>query len=163
MPAYLQGFGNASSIHGYGQEARQMLERARRQVAGMLSAKPEEVVFTGGGTEANNLALFGLVEAGKTHHFVGSAMEHPAVLNVLEELRGLGHAVTLLPVGEGGMVDPEDVRRSLRPETRAISAGDCGDRARGWGDCALRCSAGAGQDGDGCERAGSGFVEFVGA
>jgi cysteine desulfurase len=121
VPAYLQGFGNASSIHGYGQEARQMLERARRQVAGMLSAKPEEVVFTGGGTEANNLALFGLVEAGKTHHFVGSAMEHPAVLNVLEELRGLGHAVTLLPVGEGGMVDPEDVRRSLRPETRAIS------------------------------------------
>ncbi len=121
MPALTGVFGNASSIHGYGQEARQMLERARRQVAGLIGAKAEEVVFTSGGTEANNLALFGLVEAGVTAHFVSSAIEHPAVLNVLEELRGLGHEVTFLPVGEGGVVDAEDVRRALRPNTRAVS------------------------------------------
>ena len=121
MPAYPSVFGNASSIHGYGQEARQLLEKARRQVAGLIGAKAEEVVFTSGGTEANNLALFGLVQAGVAAHFVTSAIEHPAVLNVMEELRGLGHEVTFLPVGEGGVVDPEDVRRALRPNTRAVS------------------------------------------
>ncbi len=98
-----------------------MLEKARRQVAGLIGAKAEEVVFTSGGTEANNLALFGLVEAGKTAHFVTSAIEHPAVLNVMEELRGLGHEVTFLPVGEGGVVDPEDVRRAVRANTRVVS------------------------------------------
>ena len=121
MPALTGVFGNASSIHGYGQEARQLLERARRQVAGLIGAKAEEVVFTSGGTEANNLALFGLVEEGVAAHFVSSAIEHPAVLNVLEELRALGHEVTFLPVGEGGVVDPEDVRRALRSNTRAVS------------------------------------------
>ena len=121
MPALTGVFGNASSIHGYGQEARQLLERARRQVAGLIGAKAEEVVFTSGGTEANNLALFGLVEEAVAAHFVSSAIEHPAVLNVLEELRGLGHEVTFLPVGEGGVVDPEDVRRALRSNTRAVS------------------------------------------
>ncbi|MCX6609427.1 MAG: cysteine desulfurase family protein [Acidobacteria bacterium] len=121
LPAYTGVFGNASSIHGYGQEARQLLEKARRQVAGLIGSKAEEVVFTSGGTEANNLALFGLVEAGKSAHFVTSAIEHPAVLNVMEELRGLGYEVTFLPVGEGGVVDPEDVRRALRPNTRVVS------------------------------------------
>ncbi len=121
LPALTGGFGNASSIHSYGQEARKSLEEARRQVAGLIGAKAEEIVFTSGGTEANNLALFGLVKAGMSSHFVTSAIEHPAVLNVMEELRGLGHEVTFLPVGEGGVVDPEDVRRALRPNTRAVS------------------------------------------
>lgn len=121
LPLYSGMFGNASSIHSYGQEARQALEQARRQVASMLGAKPEEVVFTGGGTEANNLALFGLVEPGKTHHFVTTAIEHPAVLNVFEELRANGHEVTLVPVGGSGIVDLDDVRRALRPQTRVVS------------------------------------------
>lgn len=121
MPAYTGVFGNASSIHGYGQEARQLLEKARRQVAGLIGAKADEIVFTGGGTESNNLALFGMVEEGRVAHFVCSSIEHVAVLNVMEELRGLGHEVTFLPVGEGGVVDPEHVRRSLRPNTRAVS------------------------------------------
>ena len=121
MPVYAGVFGNASSIHSYGQQARQLLEQARRQVAGLLAAKADEVVFTGGGTEANNLALFGLVEAGQSHHFVTTAIEHPAVLNVVEELRGLGHEVTVVPVGGNGIVDVDDVRRALRPETRAVS------------------------------------------
>lgn len=119
--AYANVYGNASSIHAFGQEARQLLEKARRQVAAMLNAKPEEIVFTGGGTEANNLALFGLVEPGAKHHFVTTAFEHPAVLNVIEELRGMGHDATVLSVGSDGVVDADQVRRALRPDTRAVS------------------------------------------
>lgn len=119
MPVMGGVFGNASSIHGYGQEARQLLELARRRVASFLNAKADEVVFTGGGTEANNLALFGL--AGEAGHFVTTAIEHPAVLNVVEELRALGHEVTVVPVGGDGVVDVEDVRRALRPSTRVVS------------------------------------------
>ena len=120
-PVYLNVHGNASSIHGYGQEARQLLENARRQVASLLSAKAEEIVFTGGGTEANNLALFGLVEAGKQGHFITTAIEHAAVLNVVEELRLMGQEVTVLPVDGGGIVDAADVQRALRANTRAVS------------------------------------------
>lgn len=119
MPVMGGVFGNASSIHGYGQEARQLLELARRRVASFLNAKADEVVFTGGGTEANNLALFGL--AGEAGHFVTTAIEHPAVLNVVEELRAGGHEVTVVPVGGDGVVDVEDVRRALRPSTRVVS------------------------------------------
>ncbi|WP_031499545.1 cysteine desulfurase family protein [Bryobacter aggregatus] len=108
--------GNASSIHREGQVARQHLEAARRQVAQLLQAKAEEIVFTSGGTESNNLALFGV--AG---HIITTAIEHPAVLNVTEELQRLGHAVTVVPVGATGIVDPENIRRAIRPETRAIS------------------------------------------
>jgi cysteine desulfurase len=121
MRTYAGVYGNASSIHGYGQEARQLLEKARRQVASLIGAKADEVVFTSGGTEANNLALFGLVEPGQRHHFVTTAIEHPAVFNVVEELRTLGHEVTVVPVDGNGIVDVDDVRRALRPETRAVS------------------------------------------
>ncbi len=121
LPVLTGVHGNASSIHGYGQQARQALEKARRQVATFLNAKPEEVVFTSGGTEANNLALFGLVEAGEKHHFITTAIEHPAILNVVEALRADGHPVSILPVSANGVVDPDDVRRALRPDTRAVS------------------------------------------
>lgn len=121
LPVFAQVFGNASSIHHFGQEARQLLESSRRQVASLIGAKGEEIVFTSGGTESNNLALFGLLEPGVSSHFITSAIEHPAVLNVVEELAGQGHEITILPVSGGGCVDPEDVRRALRPNTRAIS------------------------------------------
>lgn len=121
MAVYRDVPGNASSIHQYGQHARQVLEKARRQVAAMLGAASDEIVFTSGGTEANNLALFGLVEPGERHHFVTSAIEHPAVLNVASQLRDEGHDVTVLPVGGDGVVDADDVRRALRPETKAVS------------------------------------------
>lgn len=113
--------GNASSIHSYGQAARQRLEAARRQVAAHLSARPDEIVFTSGGTEANNLALFGLVQPGAPGHFITQATEHPAVLNVAEELRRQGEAVTIVPVDSSGLVDPADIQRALRPNTRVIS------------------------------------------
>ncbi len=117
---YESDFGNASSIHHYGQTARQHLEAARRQVAGLIGAKAEEIVLTGGGTESNNLALFGIAPE-RPGHFITSAIEHPAVLNVAEELARQGHAVTFLPVGAEGVIDPDDVRRALRQDTWGVS------------------------------------------
>jgi cysteine desulfurase len=121
LPVYAQTFGNASSIHHFGQQARQALEAARRQVAHLIGAKGEEIVFTGGGTESNNLALFGLAEPSEKSHFITSAIEHPAVLNVVEELARQGHEISILPVSGDGCVDPDDLRRALRPNTRAVS------------------------------------------
>ncbi len=119
-PVYADAFGNASSIHHYGQAARQLVEGARRQVAALLGARAEEIVFTSGGTESNNLALFG-VAPDPPGHLITSAIEHPAVLNVADELERLGHRVTRIPVGAAGIVDPDDVRRAIRPDTWGIS------------------------------------------
>jgi cysteine desulfurase len=118
-----QVYGNASSIHHFGQAAKQKLEAARRQVAALIHANPAEVVFTGGGTEADNLAVLGTVRAsGHPHaHLIVSAIEHPAVLAAAAQLEREGAAVTRLPVGADGTVRPEDVRRALRPETVLVS------------------------------------------
>ena len=105
-------FGNASSIHQFGQEARGELDRARRSVATMLGAKAEEIVFTSGGTEADNLAIFG---AGG--HVITTTAEHPAVLQSAAQLS----AATFVPVDGRGLVDPEAVRAAIRPDTRLIS------------------------------------------
>lgn len=119
-PVYSEAFGNASSIHHYGQKARQLFEQARRQVATLINATAEEIVFTSGGTESNNLAIFGLAPD-TPGHFITSAIEHPAVLECTRELQRLGHEVTLLPVGEEGIVDPTDLARAIRPNTWAVS------------------------------------------
>ena len=118
-----QVYGNASSIHGFGQSAKQRLEAARRQVAALIHADPAEVVFTGGGTEADNLAVLGVVRAAASpaRHVITSAIEHPAVLAPCAQLEREGVAVTRLRVGSGGAVQPEDVARALRPETVLIS------------------------------------------
>lgn len=109
--------GNASSIHREGQAAKQRLEAARRQIATLAHARPDEVVFTSGATEANNLALFGVLAAsGSKRHIITTAIEHPAVLNPAQELEA-----TILPVDSNGLVDPDDVRRALRPDTALIS------------------------------------------
>jgi cysteine desulfurase len=117
--AYSSHFGNASSIHTFGQQSRQQLESARRSLATLLAAKPEEIVFTSGGTESNNLALFGALPPGA--HIITSSIEHPAVLNVAEQLHRLGHPLTVLPVSSSGIIDPDDLRRALRPDTRLVS------------------------------------------
>jgi cysteine desulfurase len=117
--AYSSHFGNASSIHTFGQQARQQLESARRSLAALIAAKPEEIVFTSGGTESNNLALFGALPPGG--HIITSSLEHPAVLNVAEELHRLGHPLTILPVSSSGIIDPDDLRRALRPDSRLVS------------------------------------------
>lgn len=109
-------YGNASSIHREGQAARQAIETARRQIAAAVQARPDEVVFTGGGTEANNLALFGACRALGKRHVVTTAIEHPAVLNPAAELD-----CTIVPVGSDGVVDPADIERALRPDTALVS------------------------------------------
>jgi cysteine desulfurase len=123
MPFLAENFGNASSIHSPGQAARGAVDRARESLAALLGAKAGEIVFTSGGTEADNLALFGLVFALKTaqKHVITTAIEHHAVLNSCQELERQGIAVTFVPVGRDGIVDPEDIRRALRPETVLIS------------------------------------------
>ncbi len=118
-PYLLESFGNASSIHQQGQRARAAVEDAREQVAGLLGARPSEIVFTSGGTEGDNLALFGLVEAGD--HVISSTIEHHAVLNSCKRLEEMGVAVTYVACDADGVVRPEDVRAALRPETKLIS------------------------------------------
>ena len=124
MLPYLTGkFGNASSIHFFGQEARAAVDKARHQVAALINARPNEIVFTSGGTEANNLAIRGLIEANTKYgkHIVTSAIEHSAVMNVCEDLEKHGYTVTYLPVYENGVVKIEDVKAAITDETALIS------------------------------------------
>jgi len=118
-PYFLERFGNASSIHQQGQQARGAVEQAREQVAELLNCRPAEVVFTSGGTEGDNLALFGLVKPGD--HVITSAVEHHAVLNAGKRLEEIGCEVTYLPVDGNALIDPDDVRRAIRPNTKLIS------------------------------------------
>ena len=118
-PCLLEAFGNASSIHQRGQQARAAVEQAREQVAALLGGRASEIVFTSGGTEGDNLALFGLVQAGD--HVITSTIEHHAVLNACKRLEETGVAVTYVPCGADGVVRPEAVRAALRPQTKLIS------------------------------------------
>ncbi|HTM90567.1 MAG TPA: cysteine desulfurase family protein [Terriglobales bacterium] len=118
-PYFNERFGNASSIHHHGQETRAAVERARESVAALLGCRASEVVFTSGGTEADNLAIFGLVKPGD--HLITSTIEHHAVLNSGKRLQEMGCEVTYVPVDGQGLINPGDVRRALRPNTRLIS------------------------------------------
>lgn len=121
--ALSESFGNASSIHQDGQRARRLVEEARRKVAGLLGADAREIVFTSGGTESDNTAIFGVVSAATRDqkHVVTTTIEHPAVLHTCERLEQLGVAVTYVPVGASGVVDPADIEAALRPETVLVS------------------------------------------
>ena len=123
MPCLADVYGNASSIHHFGQVAKQRLEMARRQVATLIGCQPAEVVFASGGTEADNLALFGTVrQSGKpVKHVIATAIEHPAVLSACAQLEREGVAVTYVRVGASGVADPDDIRRALRPSTVLVS------------------------------------------
>jgi cysteine desulfurase len=123
LPYFAENFGNASSIHSPGQRARGAVDGARASVAALLGAKPSEIVFTSGGTESDNLALFGVVAASQElrKHIITTAIEHHAVLNAAQALEKLGVEVTYIPVGREGIADPEDIRRALKPETILIS------------------------------------------
>ena len=118
-PYFVEKFGNASSIHQQGQQARAAVEQARESVAELLNCRPAEVVFTSGGTEGDNLALFGMMQPGD--HVITAAIEHHAVLNSCHRLEQMGCKVTYLPVDSRALVDPDDVRRARRPETKLIS------------------------------------------
>src|ERR1700691_172370 len=122
-----QVYGNASSIHHFGQQAKQRLEMARRQTAAAMGCQPREIVFVSGGTEADNLALFGTARhlhnaKRASRHVITTAIEHPAVLNACAQLEREGVAVTYVPVGADGIVDPDDIRRALRADTVLVSA-----------------------------------------
>src|SRR2546421_4776932 len=118
-PYFSEHFGNASSIHQHGQETRAAVERARDSVALLLGCRSSEVVFTSGGTEGDNLAIAGLTRSGD--HVVTSSIEHHAVLLSAKHLQESGSDVTYVPVDGRGLVDPDDVRRELRPNSRLIS------------------------------------------
>ncbi|MDI3254312.1 MAG: cysteine desulfurase family protein [Bacillota bacterium] len=118
-PYFIERFGNASSIHQQGQQARAAVEHARESVAALLNCRPAEIVFTSGGTESDNMALFGLMQQGD--HLITSSIEHHAVLHAAEKLRERGMEVTFLPVSSEGVVDPQELRRAIRPNTKLIS------------------------------------------
>ena len=118
-PYFGEHFGNASSIHHHGQETRAAVERARDSVASLLGCRPSEIVFTSGGTEGDNLAIAGLTNPGD--HIITSGIEHHAVLLACKHLEEAGCEVTFLPVDGRGLIDPGDVRRALRPNTKLIS------------------------------------------
>jgi cysteine desulfurase len=121
VPCLAEVCGNASSIHHYGQIAKQRLETARRSIAALIHAAPREIVFTSGGTESDNLALLGSLRPCEGKHIITTAIEHPAVLNTCAQLEREGAAVTYLRVGACGVVDPGDIRAALRPDTALIS------------------------------------------
>ena len=124
MRPYLEThFGNPSSSHVYGARTKKAVEAARRQVAEMLGARPDEIVFTSGGTESNNLAIRGVAQAlrDKGNHIITSAVEHPAVIEVCRYLESQGFRLSIVPVDETGLVDPADVEKALTPATILIT------------------------------------------
>jgi cysteine desulfurase len=123
LPFLTEKFGNASSVHYFGQEARAAVDRARREVALLIGARPNEIVFLSGGTEANNLAIRGLCEAAEGHgrHIITSDIEHSSVRGICEALEKRGWVVTRLPVYDDGVVRINDVRAALRPDTVLIT------------------------------------------
>ncbi|MFN2530495.1 MAG: cysteine desulfurase family protein [Pyrinomonadaceae bacterium] len=123
MPFLSERFGNASSVHSFGQEARSAIDRARRDVATLIGAKQNEIVFVSGGTEANNLAIRGLCQLAQTtgRHIVTTEIEHPSVRGVCEQLQKEGWEVTYLPVYDSGIVRVADVRSALRADTVLIT------------------------------------------
>ena len=134
LPYLTEKFGNASSVHFFGQEARAAVDRARREVAALIGARANEIVFTSGGTEANNLAIRGITElSGQNHlrkwvaagtgmgHVITSSIEHPSVRGITDQLEKNGWEITRLPAYEEGIVRVEDLRAALRPDTVLIS------------------------------------------
>lgn len=123
MEYMTEKFGNPSTLYSYGREAKKAVERSREQVAGLVKATPEEIIFTSGGTEGDNLALVGMARAyaRKGRHLITAAVEHPAVLDTCHYLARQGFAVTILPVDEDGTVSVAEVEKVLRPDTILIS------------------------------------------
>jgi len=121
LPYFSDVYGNPSSVHGFGRDARAAVDAARDRAAAFLRVRPEELVFTSGGTESDNFGVKGLALARGSGHVITSRVEHHAVLRSAQALEAQGFTVTYLPVDQYGMVDPDDVRRALRPDTIAIS------------------------------------------
>src|SRR2546425_10971917 len=121
LPYFTEMYGNPSSIHAFGREAREGMDLARERVARFLKVSSQEIVFTSGGTESDNFAVKGLGGARGTGHLITSQVEHHAVIRACRALEAQGFDLTCVGVDELGMVDPDDVRRAIRPDTVAIS------------------------------------------
>jgi cysteine desulfurase len=123
LPYFTDAFGNPSSIYSYGQEAKGAVEEARTKVAGLIGARSDEIIFTSGGTEADNYALKGIAYANehKGNHIITTRIEHHAVMEVCKFLEGRGFKVTYLPVDGHGLVDPRDVKKAITDKTILIS------------------------------------------
>jgi cysteine desulfurase len=124
MLPYLEGaYGNPSSIHAFGRQTRAAVDTARSQVARVIGADPSQIVFTSGGTEADNLALIGImhVQSAEKRHLITTQVEHHAILDACKYLERFGYEVTYVPVDQYGMVQVEDVRAAIRPDTALIS------------------------------------------
>jgi len=121
LPYFGERFGNPSSVHSFGREAREGVEIAREQITNFLRVSKDEVVFTSGGTESDNLAIKGVAGARGAGHIITSPIEHHAVLRTCQVLETQGFAVTYLPVDGDGLVNPDDVRRAIRPDTILIT------------------------------------------
>ncbi len=123
LPYFTEYYGNPSSIYSIGQEAKEGIEVARTQVAALIGAQPEEIVFTGSGTEADNYAFKGLAFSRETkgNHFITTAIEHHAILETAKFLQERGFEVTYLRVDKHGLVDPQDVKRAIKPKTVLVS------------------------------------------
>jgi len=118
-PYWSETFGNASAVHGFGRGARAAIDGAREEIAALIGGRPNEVTFTSGGTESDNLALFGLLQAGD--HLVISTVEHDAVLHAADALEARGVAVSRVGCDADGVVSPDDVAAAMRPETKLVS------------------------------------------
>jgi cysteine desulfurase len=123
LPFFSEKFGNASSLHSFGLEAKEALEDSREKVAKLLGADPEEIVFTSGGTESDNLALKGIARRNRElgRHIITTQMEHPAILETCRKLEKEGYEVTYLPVTSQGLVEPAALEAATRPDTILIS------------------------------------------
>ncbi len=121
LPYFSEHFGNPSSVHAFGRDARDGMEAARERIAGFLKVSKDEVVFTSGGTESDNLAIKGIAAAKRSGHIITSQIEHHAVLRTVQTLEEQGFTATYLPVDGFGMVDPGDVRKALRSDTILVS------------------------------------------
>jgi len=123
MPFFKEGFGNPSSLHQFGRITSDAIQAARSQVANLIHAKPNEIIFTSSGTEANNFAIKGILASHKKkgNHIITTQIEHFSVLNPLKSLEKSGYVVTYLPVDKYGMVSPDDVKKAITPTTTMVS------------------------------------------
>src|SRR6185295_10160173 len=123
LPYLREGFGNPSSGHAYGKTARAGVDKGRAQIAALLGCSPDEVVFTSGGTEANNTVIKGVAETRRDQgrHIITSAIEHPAIIEPCRWLEAQGWTITLLPVDGLGRVNPKDVEAAITPQTILVS------------------------------------------
>lgn len=116
-----EDFGNASSTHYFGRQAREIVDHARKIIADSLNAKPTEIMFTSGGSESNNTAIFGVAKTAAGKHIITTKIEHPSVLNPLHELEKQGYEVTYLDVNEHGLIDLDELQAAIRPDTILVS------------------------------------------